>query len=233
MQISLSLPARPVPMALNPDECAVLVVDMQNEFGSPGGMFDRAGIDIAPIRATVGPTAAVLARARAAGIPVIYLAMQHRADLADLGPPWSVHHMRHRFLSVGDTVTLPDGRSNRILIEGHWGTRIIDELAPRPGDIVLPKHRFSGFFQTPLESILHGLGVRQLVVTGCTTSICVESTIRDAMFRDFQCCLLADCAAEPIGNGNSRSNHDASLLTIETLLGWVSDSSAFLAAVPG
>lgn len=227
----LALAARPAPFALSAGECAMLVIDMQNEFGSRGGMFDRAGIDIAPIRATIAPTAAVLTCARAAGIPIVYLQMQHRADLADLGPPDSAHHMRHRFLSVGDTITLPDGRTNRILIEGHWGTEIIAGLAPEPGDIVLPKHRFSGFFQTPLESILRAQGVRQLLVTGCTTSICVESTIRDAMFRDFQCCLLQDCCAEPIGHANSRSNHEASLLTIQTLLGWVSDSKSLIATL--
>jgi len=103
--------------------------------------------------------------------------------------------------------------------------------APEPGDLVVAKHRYSGFFETQLDSILRGLGVRHLVVTGCTTSVCVESTIRDAMFRDYRCLLLEDCTAEPIGSSNSRGNHEASLLTIELLLGWVSTSDAFLKAI--
>lgn len=226
-----TLAARPAPLTLEPGRAAVIVVDMQNDFGSSGGMFDRAGIDISSIQAAVAPTARVLAAARAAGLPVIYLQMQHRADLSDMGAPSSPHYQRHARLAVGSTVTDPDGNPTRILIADQWGTRILDALAPAPGDIVVPKHRFSGFFETPLHSILQGLNIRQLVVTGCTTSICVESTIRDAMFRDYECVLLEDCTAEPIGAGNSRSNHDASLLTIEVLLGWVAPSSSFIAAL--
>lgn len=228
---SHSLAARPAPVAFDAAHTAVIVVDMQNDFGTRGGMFDRAGIDISGIEAAVPPTARALAAARAAGIPVVYLQMQHRADLSDMGPPTAPHHQRHAFLSVGATVRDPDGNPTRILIAGHWGTRIVEALAPQPGDIVVPKHRFSGFFETPLHSILQTLGARHLIITGCTTSICVESTIRDAMFRDYACVLLEDCTAEPIGAGNSRSNHDASLLTIEVLLGFVSNSTDFLAAL--
>ena len=87
------------------------------------------------------------------------------------------------------------------------------------------KHRFSGFFETELDAVLRSLGATNLIFTGCTTSICVESTIRDAMFRDYRCLLLEDCTAEPIGAGLERSNHEASLLVIETLFGWVSSSA--------
>lgn len=226
-----SVAARPTDFHLSRTHCAVLVIDMQNEFGAVGGMFERAGIDIAPIRNAVAPTAAVLAAARRNKVPVIYLAMQHRPDLADLGNVQSPHFIKHSRLSVGQTVRAPDGRDNRILVSGFWGTEIIPELAPEPGDLVVAKHRYSGFFETPLHGILQGLGVSQLIVTGCTTSVCVESTIRDAMFRDYQCCLLEDCTGEPIGFSNSRSNHDASLLTIELLFGWISDSRTFVAAL--
>jgi ureidoacrylate peracid hydrolase len=95
----------------------------------------------------------------------------------------------------------------------------------------VPKHRYSGFFETQLDSVLRGLGVRNLVVTGCTTSVCVESTVRDAMFRDYRCIVLEDCTAEPIGASNARSNHEASLLTIELLFGWVSSSNGFIDAL--
>jgi ureidoacrylate peracid hydrolase len=93
------------------------------------------------------------------------------------------------------------------------------------------KHRFSGFFETDLDAILKRSGVKYLVVTGCTTSICVESTIRDAMFRDYSCVLLKDCTAEPIGHDLARSNHDASLLNIQTSFGWVSGSDDFIRAI--
>ena len=111
---------------------------------------------------------------------------------------------------------------------GTPGTpRSYPNLPPRPDDVIVPKHRFSGFYDTQLDTILRQRGVDTLIVTGCTTSICVESTIRDAFYRDYRCLLLADCTAEPLGRENARTNHDASLLTIEALFGWVSDSSAF------
>jgi ureidoacrylate peracid hydrolase len=223
-----TLSARPAPIAIDPAHTAVIVVDMQNDFGATGGMFDREGIDIGLIRSTVAPTARVLASARSNGIPVIYLLMQHRADLSDAGVKGSPHRER---LPAGDSATAPDGSPTRVLIEGEWGTRIVDDLAPEPMDILVPKHRFSGFFETPLHSILQGLGVRHLIFTGCTTSICVESTVRDAMFRDYSSVVLEDCTAEPLGHDNTRSNHEASLLTIEAVLGWVSNSDDFITAL--
>jgi ureidoacrylate peracid hydrolase len=102
------------------------------------------------------------------------------------------------------------------------------ELVPEPADLQLYKHRFSGFYQTKLDATLEQHGIRYLIVTGCTTSICVESTVRDAMFRDYFCILLSDCCAEPIGHQLSRSNHEASLLVIETLFGWVAHSVALI-----
>jgi ureidoacrylate peracid hydrolase len=88
------------------------------------------------------------------------------------------------------------------------------------------KHRYSGFFETELDDVLRGLGAKYLLVTGCTTSVCVESTVRDAAFRDYSCIVLEDCTAEPIGAGLSRTNHEASLLVVETLFGWISSSRA-------
>jgi ureidoacrylate peracid hydrolase len=87
-------------------------------------------------------------------------------------------------------------------------------------------HRYSGFFETELDDVLRGLGVRHLLVTGCTTSICVESTVRDATYRDYTCVVLEDCTAEPIGADLPRTNHHASLLVIESLFGWVSNARA-------
>ena len=92
------------------------------------------------------------------------------------------------------------------------------------------KHRFSGFYQTDLDATLNRMGAKYLIFTGCTTSICVESTIRDAMFRDYSSILLADCTGEPIGYGLPRSNHEASLLVIETSLGWISSSDELIKA---
>ena len=102
----------------------------------------------------------------------------------------------------------------------------MDALSPDPDDVIVSKHRFSGFFESELDDVLRGLGANSLIVTGCTTSVCVESTVRDAMFRDYRCVVLEDCSAEPIGASFSRTNHEASLLVIETLFGWVSNAGA-------
>lgn len=225
---SVRLDAAPGALDLDLDRSAVVVVDMQNDFGAVGGCFERAGIDISMIQEAVPPTARVLAAARRVGVPIVYLKMGFRPDLADAGPVESPNYQRHaRLLDVGRIVRAPDGTESRLLIRDTWNTDIVAALTPRPDDIVIYKQRFSGFYRTDLHRVLQQRHVSTLVVTGCTTSICVESTIRDAMFRDYSCVLLQDCSGEPIGHGLARSNHDASLLAIETLLGWVSTSSAF------
>jgi ureidoacrylate peracid hydrolase len=222
--------AKPEPIAIDIARTAVIVCDMQNDFGTKGGMFDRAGLDISMIQRAVGPTAKVLALARHAGVKIIYLKMGFYPDLSDLGPEGSPNRARHLRFGVGENVRAPSGAESRILIRDTWSTDIVPELKPQAGDVVVYKHRFSGFYQTDLDSILKQDEVKYLVVTGCTTSVCVESTVRDAMFRDYSCVLLADCMGEPIGYGLPRSNHEASLLTIQTLFGWVSESDEFMKA---
>jgi ureidoacrylate peracid hydrolase len=219
------------PLEIDLARTAVIVVDMQNDFGAPGGMFARAGIDISKIQRAVGPTERVLAAARGADVKVVYLKMGFQADLSDLGAPDAPNRLVHNRLGVGDTVTAPNGEAGRVLIRDTWNTDILDELAPEPGDIIVYKHRFSGFFETELDDELEGLGVKHLVFTGCTTSVCVESTIRDAMFRDYRCLLVEDCTAEPIGDGLPRSNHDASALLLQLMFGWVTQSSDLIAAL--
>jgi ureidoacrylate peracid hydrolase len=225
---AIELDAKPQPIAIDTARTAVIVIDMQNDFGSKGGMFDLAGIDITGIRNVVAPIARVLAAARGAGIRIIYLKMGFRSDLSDLGAPDSVNRVR---MNVGKTVRAPDGRESRILIRDTWNTDIVPALEPKSEDIVLYKTRFSGFYKTDLDETLTRLGIKYLIITGCTTSICVESTVRDAMFRDYLSVLLADCMDEPIGHGLPRSNHEASLLSAEVLLGWVSSSHQFVSAL--
>lgn len=226
----VTVEARPQPIQIEIARTAVLVIDMTNDFSAPGGMFHRAGIDISSILEAVEPTRRVLGAARHAGIPVIYLRQAHNADLSDAGRDDSPHAIKHRPLSIGEPVTAPNGQPSRILVDGTWNTTILDELAPAEDDVVIIKRRYSGFFETDLDATLRRLGVDQLVVTGCTTSICVDSTVRDAMFRDYRCLVLEDCTAEPIGADLARTNHEATLLSIELLFGWVSSSQHVIAA---
>ena len=226
-----AIEANPDPVTIRTSRTAVIVIDMQNDFCSKGGLFDRAGVNISIVQTAVGPTRRVLSAARDAGIKIVYLKMGFRPDLSDLGDADSPNRARHLQLGVGQPNLAPDGSQGRFLIRDTWNTDVIDELRPQPEDVVLYKHRFSGFYQTELDDVLRGLGIRDLIFTGCTTSVCVDSTIRDAMFRDYRCVLLADCVGEPIGCELRRSNHEASLLVTQTLFGWVSHSDKFIAAI--
>ena len=228
---SVTIDAKPESLAIQTAKTAIIVVDMQNDFGTKGGMFDLAGIDISMIQKAVNPTAKVLTAARENGIKIIYLKMGYHPDLSDLGTADSVNRTRHQFMHVGKAVRAPDGSASRILIRDTWNTDIVAALEPQVGDVAIYKTRFSGFYETELNSILKKLSIKHLIITGCTTSVCVDSTIRDAMFRDYQPVLLADCTGEPIGYGLPRSNHEASLLTIQVLLGWVSSSGEFIKAL--
>ena len=227
----LQVPARPGSFRLDPNATAVVVVDMQNDFAAPGGMFDRANIDITGVQSIVPNVRAVLDAARGAEILVVYLKMGFRPDLADAGYPTSPTWLKHVPLDVGADVTSPNGMPSRILIRDCWNTDIVSELTPQAHDVVLYKTRYSGFFGTELDDVLRARGVESLIVVGATTSVCVESTVRDAMFRDYHCLVVSDATAEPIAADASRSNHEASLLTLELLFSHIATSSDVVASL--
>jgi ureidoacrylate peracid hydrolase len=227
----VTLDAKPEPITIDPTRTAVIVVDMENDFAAKGGMFDRAGVDISGAQQAIAPTARALGAARQSGLKIIYLKMGYLPDLSDLGETGSVNRTRHLKFGVGQKIRAPDGRESRVLIRDTWDTDIVPELKPQPSDIVIYKTRFSGFYQTDLDTTLKKFGIKYLIITGVTTSICVESTVRDAMFRDYLCVMLRDCMSEPIGHDLPRTNHEASLLNAEVLLGWVSDSQQFIKAL--
>ena len=186
-----TIEAKPPPITVNTTRTAVIVVDMQIDFCSKGGMSDRAGVNISMVQKVVGPTQKVLLASRETGIKIVYLKMGFRADLSDLGDSDSANRVRHLHFGVGQPCIAPDGRQGQLLIRDTWNTDVIEELRPQPQDVVLYKHRFSGFYETELDDIVPGLGTKDLIFTGCTTSVCVDSTIRDAMFRDYRCARTA------------------------------------------
>ncbi len=219
--------ARPSPLAIDPRDTAVIVVDMQQGFFGPGGAWDRVGVDVSGAQTVVAPIARVLAAARDAGMPIVYLTM----DFAGPGANerlWSKERQEHWLAVVRPDHPAPPGRT---LPAGVKDSDILAELAPSPDDIVVIKSRHSGFYNTNLHAMLQGLGVTTLVFTGGTTSICVESTLRDAYFRDYRCLLLADCVTEPIGSRLPRTNQEATLLLIEVVYGWVAESAALVRAL--
>ena len=225
---NIHIMAKPDSIVIDAASTAIIVVDMENDFCTKGGMLDHAGINISMIQKTIAPMTKVLAAARQTGINIIYLKMGYHEDLSDLGGDESPNRIRQFY--VGDTITAPNGSKSRILIRDTWGTDIVPELKPQPDDIVMYKTRFSGFYNTALDSVLTHLGKKYLILIGCTTSICVESTFRDAIFRDYSPVVLEDCTAEPLGYNLQRSNHEASLLIFQNM-GWVSTSDEFIKAV--
>lgn len=112
-----------------------------------------------------------------------------------------------------------------------WGTQVEDALTRQPSDISLWKHRYSAFFDTELHDVLQMASIKHLFVTGCTTSICVKSTVRDGFFRDYHCVLLTDGISEPIAQDAPRSNHEATLLAMQLLFVWTATSAQFIDAL--
>ena len=226
----IQIAAEPDSVVFDVARTAIIVVDMENDFCSKGGAMDRSGNNISALmRKTINPIADVLAAARKAGIQIIYLKMAWNQDLSDFGDEGSPNRVRGlHFAPIGDPYKAPDGSVSHILIRDNWGTQVIPELKPRAGDIEIYKSRFSGFYNTNLDSTLKLLNKKYLIVVGSTTSVCVESTVRDAMFRDYSAIVLKDCTTEPNGSDFSRSNHDASLFIIQAEFGWVSTSQEFI-----
>lgn len=147
----VSVSARPLPVEVTPESTAVIVVDMQNDFATAGGMFDRANIDIGCIRSMVPRVAEVLRVARLVGIPVVYVKMAFQSDLSDTGGPNSPTWLKHLPLQAGASVVAPDGSASRVLIRDTWNTDVVTELTPAPDDVVLYKHRYSGFYETGID----------------------------------------------------------------------------------
>ena len=213
----VELVAEPEPLTLDLDRTAVLVVDMQNAFASPGGMLDLAGIDVAPAAGVVANARLVCEAARRAGLPVVYLTIGYPPDLSTAGGPESPNPRKELALRLmGER---PELRS-KLLTFGTWDFEVVDALAPVPGDTVIVKSRYSGFHGTELDSMLRSRGVRNLLMLGIASNVCVESTLRDAYFLEYWPVMVAD-ATMPAG---SRAIQEATEYNVRTFFGWVATS---------
>ena len=178
----ITLPARPESLTFAPQQSALIVVDMQNAYASQGGYLDLAGFDVSATRPVIDNINTAVAAARAAGMLIIWFQNGWDDQYVEAGGPGSPNYHKSNALK---TMRQRPELQGKLLAKGGWDYQLVDELTPQEGDIVLPKPRYSGFFNTPLDSILRSRGIRHLVFTGIATNVCVESTLRDGFFLEY------------------------------------------------
>ncbi len=214
--------ALPYAFEFDPATTALLLIDFQRDFVEPGGFGESLGNDVSLLRAALGPARAVLDRVREKGMFVVHTREGHRPDLADVAPA----KMRRGdpALRIGD-----EGKMGRLLVRGEYGHGIVDEVIPIPGEPIVDKPGKGAFYATDLDALLHGRGVRSLLVCGVTTEVCVHTTVREANDRGFDCLVIEDA----VGSYFPEFQRVA-LEMIRAqggIFGWTASSAAVLAAL--
>ena len=222
MNGTLYVDAEPYTYEFEPGKTALLIIDMQRDFLEPAGFGEMLGNDVSQLRRTIEPNKKLLAAWREAGLTVIHTREGHRPDLSDLPPAKKIRG--------GGKTTIGDvGPMGRILVRGEEGHDIIPELYPLPTEPVIDKPGKGAFFATDLHAILQNRGIQKLIVTGVTTEVCVNTTVREANDRGYDCLVPADCVGSYFPEFQ-----EAGLKMIKAqggIFGWVCDSSKILAVL--
>jgi nicotinamidase-related amidase len=215
--------AEPYPFDFDPPRASLLIIDMQRDFLEPGGFGAALGNDVLLLRRTIAPTRRLLEKARAAGLCIIHTREGHRPDLADLPPAKKARGKLPT--GIGDP-----GPMGRILVRGELGHDIIPELYPLPGEPVVDKPGKGAFHATDLDAMLKNRGITQLIVCGVTTEVCVNTTVREANDRGYDCVVVADCVGSYFPEFQ-----EMGLRMIKAqggIFGWVASSEDVMTALP-
>jgi ureidoacrylate peracid hydrolase len=223
---TITLESRPEPLDVDLAKSAVVVVDMQNAFASRGGLLDLAGTDISGAAAVVATIESLLDELRRAGVQVVYLQTGYKADLSNGGGASSPNPRKETALCL---MRERPELSGQLLVEGTWDHEIVAELAPRAGDIVVPKTRYSGFAGTTLDSVLRAREIRNLFFAGIATNVCVESTLRDAYFHEYWPILVTDAAMQ----AGPPAAQEATIFNVESFFGWTVTAKSLVASLQG
>lgn len=223
--VRADIPAEPQNITVDLARSAIIVVDMQNDFCAKGGWCDFLGADLSPEIAPIGPLSRLLPVLRDAAVPVIWLNWGNRPDLANLEPP--VLHVFKKSASdpgIGEAVP---GKGAPLLEKNSWGAAVVDGLEPLPGDIHVDKFRISGFWDTPLDTILRNLGVKTIFFAGVNTDQCVLHTLTDANFSGYGCVLLEDCC----GTTSPDFCIESTLWNVKKIYGFVTNADQVIEGV--
>lgn len=224
-----SLPSRPIELATETKllrfdlaKTALLIIDMQNDFCHPDGWLAHIGVDVTPARDPIGPIKTLLPVLREAEVPILWVNWGNRPDLLNIGAG-----LRHVYNPTGDGIGLGDPlpkNQSPVLTKGSWAAAVVEELAIEPIDIQVDKYRMSGFWDTPLDSILRNLGRTSLLFAGVNADQCVMATLQDANFLGYDCILLRDCTATTSPDYCLQ----ATLYNVNQCFGFVSDSQTLI-----
>lgn len=221
----VSMTARARTLSVDLARSAIIVVDMQNDFCHPDGWLAHIGVDVTPARAPVEPLNTLLPKLRECDIPVIWLNWGNRPDLLNI-PPNVMHIYKPHGTGVGLGDPLPSN-SAHVLQQDSWAAAIVDELHVAPDDIHVAKHRFSGFQDTALDSILRNLRIDTLFFTGVNADQCVLCTLQEATFLGYDCVLVEDCVATTSPDYCMQ----ATLFNVNQCFGFIVQSDDIVAAV--
>lgn len=203
---------------------ALLIIDMQRDFLEKGGFGDALGNEVEQLRAIIPTVKTLLEAFRRAQLPIFQTVEGHQPDLSDC-PPSKLKRGKSA-LKIGDRGTM-----GRILILGELGNQIIPELEPLPHEIVIEKPGKGAFYHTELEKHLQAKGITHLIITGVTTEVCVQTTMREANDRGYECLLVED------GTASYFPKFKASTLEMVQaqggIVGWTAPASHVLNALAG